>query len=169
MDWTYLTVCKASHATIKQRWEASLAQEPAWGRLESPERLAHAMDDVLEGLWAVLRSSNVSNFVRRTPPLDLPPWSVGACRLDSTLAFLAAGKRALQVVVQKAGPTQADLPREERSEQWAELMLAFDVVSQREIQRVCGACFNRSKCALGGGLEFAGRSEDASAPRDRGA
>ena len=164
MNWTYLAIYKSSHAAIKSRWEGYLAQKPAWGRVEGPEKLGLAMDTVLEALWAVLRASNVANLARRTPPVELPPWSMGACRLDSTLAFLAAGKRALQVVVHRADATQADLPREERSEQWAELMLSFDVVSQQEIQRVCGACFRREKCALGDTLKLPGWHEGPEAP-----
>jgi hypothetical protein len=164
VNWTYLAVYKSSHAAIKSRWEGYLAHEPAWGRMESPEKLGSAMDSVLEGLWALLHSSNMTHLVGKTPPVDLPPWSIGACRLDSTLAFLAAGKRALQVVVHRADATQADLPREERSEQWAELMLSFDVVSQQEIQRVCGACFRREKCALGDTLKLPGWHEGPEAP-----
>ncbi len=149
MNWTYLTVCVCSHAAIKERWKALLLPEPAWGLIDTPEHLADAMDGVLHGFWAVLRTGDVAGRCGRMPPLDLPPWSTGACRLDSTLAFLAAGKRSVQMVVQKAGATQRDLPREERSVQWSELMLAFDVVSQREIERVCSACLRRQQCVIG--------------------
>ncbi len=149
MNWTYLTVCVASHAAIKQRWKAILATEPVWGVIETEEHLADGMDGVLHGLWTVLRTGDVAGVAGRTPPLEIPPWTRGACRLDSTLAFLAAGKRAVQIVVHKADPTQRDLPRQERSEQWSELMLAFDVVSQREIERICGACLRRQQCTIG--------------------
>jgi hypothetical protein len=149
VNWTYLTVCVSSHAAIKERWGALLSTEPAWGLIDTPEHLADAMDRVLHGFWTVLRTGDVEGRCGRIPPLDLPPWSTGACRLDSTLAFLAAGKRSVQMVVQKAGATQRDLPREERAVQWSELMLAFDVVSQREIERVCSSCLRRQQCVIG--------------------
>lgn len=107
------------------------------------------MDSFLDGLWALLNSSNVPNLVRNVPPAALPMWSRGSCKLNATLVFLATGKKAVQSLAQRAEATQSDLPPDERSEQWSELMLAYDVVSQREIQRVCGACFRRSKCAVG--------------------
>lgn len=165
MNWTYLRACKSSLPAIKARWEDFLDKEPAWGRLESRERLSAAMDVVLEGLWTVLQSSDVPDRVRKTPPVNLPAWSVGACRLDSTLAFLAAGKRSLQVAVHKAQVTQSDLPREERSEQWAELMLAFDIVSQREIDRICGVCYKKKNCAFGETVSGADLHEDSAVPQ----
>ena len=168
MNWTYLTVCKSSHAAIRERWLGLLAREPAWGRLESEEKLTEAVDEVLSGLWSTLGTSDESLMRHRSPPLDIPAWSVGACRLDPTLAFLATGKRAVQVVMHRADATQSDLPRDERSVQWAELMLAFDVVSQREIQRICGVCMKRGQCTLGDGLHpFERRENPWSAPAPR--
>ncbi len=107
------------------------------------------MDRFLEGLWALLAASNVPNLVCKVPPAEMPLWGKGACRLNSTLVFIAVGKKAVKAVAQRAEATQSDLPQDERGEQRAELMLAYDVVSQREIQRICGPCFRRSRCSVG--------------------
>jgi hypothetical protein len=61
--------------------------------------------------------------------------------------------------------TQSDLPREERSEQWAELMLAFDIVSQREIDRICGVCYKKKSCAFGENVSGADLHEDSAVPQ----
>jgi hypothetical protein len=149
VNWTYLKVCESSHPLIRARWEALLRKEEAWECAQSRPALVGAMDSFLDGLWALLRSNNVPNLVRKVPPAELPIWSRGSCRLNPTLVFLAMGKKAVQIIAQRAEATQSDLPPDERGEQWAELMLAYDVVSQREIQRVCGSCFRRSRCAVG--------------------
>lgn len=149
MNWTYLKVCETSQHVIEARWKALLRKEEEWECAESEVALAGAMDSFLDGLWSLLRSSNVPNLVRKVPPAEMPVWSKSACRLNSTLVFLATGKQAVRSAAQKAEATQADLPEDEQSEQWDELMLAYDVVSQREIQRVCGSCFRRSRCAVG--------------------
>jgi len=149
LNWTYLKVCETSQYAIKASWEALLRKEEEWEFAASEVTLAGAMDSFLDGLWSLLRSSNVPNLVRKVPPAEMPVWSKSPCRLNSTLVFLATGKQAVQSAAQMAEATQSDLPEDEQSEQWAELMLAYDVVSQREIQRVCGNCFRRSRCSVG--------------------
>jgi len=150
VNWTYLTVYEASQREIKSRWESLLSKEPAWKSKGPPAELSSAMDIFLEELWSMLRSSNVTNLVNKVPPVALPVWSHDACRLNSTLVFLAIGKRAVRSIARRVEATQSDLPPDERIDQWSELMLTYDIVSQREIQRVCGACFRKAKCGLGG-------------------
>ena len=107
------------------------------------------MDGVLASLWSMLHTSNLANLLKRKASLNLPEWSHKGCRLNAALVFLGTGKRSVEMIAQIVDATQSDLPSPERSEQWAELMLAYDVVSQKEIHRICGKCFRSSKCVHG--------------------
>lgn len=126
------------NAAIKRRWTGGLQVEPGWQNLESNDDLMALMDQILAQLWSVVRSVSVERWLERPDPVLLPAWSPGRCGLSLLVPFLAAGKTAL--VEQTAGA---------ESRRRKELFF-FDIVAQREIERVCRHCRIALDCPFAG-------------------
>jgi hypothetical protein len=151
VNWSFLAACELLHPTIRSDWQILLRGKPTWDVRAAPGSVADLMDSILDQLWSIQHTSTLSNWIRRKPSVPLPAWTKGGCGLDPLLVFMTAGKRALLQGARTAEATQADLPASERTRQRDELALAFDVIAQREIERVCGACARRKACAFGEG------------------
>ena len=134
--------CARRLAEIKRGWTDTLQVEPGWQYVESNPVLLRLMDQVLEELERVLASPSISRWLDRTDPILLPEWNPSLCGLALLVPFLAAGKAALRRVLEARGA--GDGARE--------VLLAFDAVAQREIERVCRPCRISIDCP------FAGRS-----------
>ena len=122
--------------------------DPQWSANISSALLAALQDNVIGELWSTLRSSALSRGARPGTLVEFPAWSQGACRVGPLLAFLGRGRSVLEDAARQTEKGLADIPASELSRQRDELLMAFDIVTQREIERICGHCIQGEGCPL---------------------
>jgi hypothetical protein len=64
------------------------------------------------------------------------------------MVFLGRGKRVLESAARDGERALPEISQAELDRQRDELLLAFDVVTQREIERICGHCPQGAGCPL---------------------
>jgi|GEM_PF-4568546 hypothetical protein len=149
----------------KACWEILLREHEVGRRIPS-DVLNRAMDQTLEQLWALLgrgtRATEAS--VREMVEIRLPGTEEGACAFETYLPYFASGEEALELV----GKEIEWLSPRVRGEGREELRLAFDLLVQCQLQRLCGACALSVNCPHGGpgALHVRERREGFRRPRE---
>ena len=124
--------------------------DPAWAESISPAKLAELMDSVLAQLWSIVDAPPGARPERARPGVEFPQWPNSRCRVGPLLVFLGQGKRVLDSVAQQAEATLPGCSAAELSGHRAELLLAYDLVVQGEIERICSNCQDGAGCPLCG-------------------
>jgi len=122
--------------------------DPAWGANFSASLLDSLQNNVIEELWSTLKSSAPPLGARSGCLIEFPAWPQGECRMGPLMAFLGRGKRVLEAVARDGERNLAEISPAELDRQRDELLLAFDIITQREIERICGHCPQGAGCPL---------------------
>ena len=144
----YRTACEQLTPAIRTGWRSLLLSDPAWSE-NFPLALVDALQtNVIEELWSTLRSSTPAHGARAGYLIEFPAWPTGECRVGPLMVFLGRGKRVLESAARDGERALPEISQAELDRQRDELLLAFDVVTQREIERICGHCPQGAGCPL---------------------
>jgi hypothetical protein len=146
----YRTACEQLTPAIRSGWRSLLLSDPAWSENFSAPLLDALQENVIEELWSTLKSSAPAHGARPGNLIEFPSWPQGECRVGPLMVFLGRGKRVLESAAREGEKALVDVPAAELDRQRDELLLAFDVVTQREIERICGHCPQGTGCPLRG-------------------
>ena len=150
MNRLYLSACEPLAPVVRSGWEKLLQADPTWAQSIAPGKLAELMDNVLAQLWAIMRAPPEKRSVWPKPGIEFPRWPNGQCRVGPLLVFLGQGKRVLESVALQAETTLPGISTADLAGQRAELLLAYDLVVQNEIERLCRPCQDGAGCPLCG-------------------
>jgi acetyltransferase len=149
MNWRFASACELRHPDIRSGWTALIRSDPARTRNIPLEGLQQLMDELLDQTWSILRSPSLPRWLRDWAPVELTGWNGDGCGLEPLLVFLGTGKRILAATAEKVQQSDPGIPRRERARLSRQLFLAFDIVAQREIERLCRNCLVEGRCSLG--------------------
>ncbi len=144
----YRTACEQLTPSIRAGWRSLLLSDPSWSENFQPALLDALQTNVIEELWSTLRSSAPAHSARAGYLIEFPVWPTGECRVGPLMVFLGRGKRVLESAAREGEKGLAEISPAELDRQRDELLLAFDVVTQREIERICGRCPQGAGCPL---------------------
>ena len=149
MNWRFVSACELCHPHIRSEWMALVRPDPGAPSAMPAGEIQQLINDLLEQLWSILRSPSLPRWLREKPPVELPGWNGEGCGLEPLLIFLGTGKRVLAAAAERVQRIEPDTPERERSRLKKQLLLAFDIVAQREIERLCRNCLVEGRCSLG--------------------
>ncbi|HVU25049.1 MAG TPA: hypothetical protein VHE13_13060 [Opitutus sp.] len=150
----FVAACEVFQPAEKACWEI-LFRERADAAAIPATSLDYAMERTLAQLWSLLRARSADDWMRETEPEPLLPWLPAGCGLEQVLGFFGSGQRALELTLAEI---ERDFPRsstESRQHRLIELRLAFNVLVQRGLDRLCGDCPEHEWCTLSGRHAFA--------------
>ena len=148
MNARYRTACEQLTPSIRSGWRSLLLSDPEWSANFSTALLGALQDKVIEELWSTLKSSDPAAGARAGSPIEFPNWKQGECRMGPLMAFLGRGKTVLESAAREGEKGLGEIPHAELERQRDELLFAFDIVTQREIERLCGHCPQGAGCPL---------------------
>ena len=142
-----LEAYQAFQPAEKACWEILLRAHEV-GRQIPPEALEVAMDQTLGQLWTLLTKGDRSleAGVREVPAIMLPPALLGECAFKKFLPYFSSGEEALELVGKELQAVYAGMDAADREE----LRLAWDVMVQCQLQRLCSECAQSAECPYGG-------------------
>jgi hypothetical protein len=149
----FVAVCEVFQPAEKACWEILLRARPDAARIPAAA-LQGAMERTLEQLWSLLRARSVDEWMRGTPAGPLPPWLPSGCALEQLLAFFGSGQRAVELTMAEIERKFPHSTSEQRTRRLIELRLAFNVLVQRGLDRLCGDCPEHERCTLSGRHRF---------------
>jgi len=149
MNWRFASACELRHPDMRSGWTALLRSDPGRTWKIPVDGLQQLMDELLDQLWSILRSPSLSRWLRDRPAVELTGWNGSGCGLEPLLFFLGTGKTVLAATAEKVQRTEPGMPLRERARLKKQLFLAFDIVAQREIERLCRNCLVEGRCSLG--------------------
>ncbi len=146
MSPTALEAYREFESAEKACWEV-LLREHEIGRQIPSEALNEAMDRTLAELWMLLgRGAVLQEEVKGMPAIKLPVATTGDCAFLRFLPYFSSGEEALELVGKELKvlyPKMGDAAGEE-------LRLAWDVMVQCQLQRLCAECAHVGECPYGG-------------------
>ena len=149
MNWRFASACELCHPDIRSGWTALIRSDPARTWSIPLEGLQQLMDELLDQTWSILRSPSLPRWLRDRAPVELTGWNGDGCGLEPLLVFLGTGKRILAATAERVQQADPGIPRRELARLSRQLFLAFDIVAQREIERLCRNCLVEGRCSLG--------------------
>jgi hypothetical protein len=159
MNPRFLQACESCQSAEKACWEILMRELPGAERIPR-EVLEQAMDRALTQLWRVLHEETAESRLAAARA-ELPVVRPGErCALAAHLPYFNAGQRALELVAGEVERMEPELQDLDTQVQREELVAAFDLLVQCQLEALCQACARAGTC------EYSDRRNLTPAKRD---
>lgn len=155
-----LAAYQAFQPAEKACWEV-LLREHEVGREIPTEMLEVAMNRTLARLWDLLRRGTVQleGGGGEAEAVVLPVR--GTCALETFLPYFSSGEGALELIGKELQIVYRGMVAADREE----LRLAWEIVVQCELQRLCAVCAQKAECPWGGARWLHAREQGVASDR----
>lgn len=148
MSPRFLQACQSLQSAEKACWDILLREQPD-AEMFPDDLVSVAMDKTLDQLWSLLRSGPARkrlHEVSTQPPL-LP--SGKECALTTHLPYFNAGERALELIAGEVARLEPALAGPKFAGAREELIAAFNVLVQCQLEVICSSCDLSGECRYG--------------------
>jgi hypothetical protein len=145
MNPRFLQACESCQSAEKACWEILMRELPGAERIPA-NVLETAMDRALTQLWRVLHEETAERRLaaaRAELPVVRPD---ERCSLAAHLPYFNAGQRALELVASEVERMEPEFQELDAQVQREELVAAFDLLVQCQLEALCQACARAGTC-----------------------